>query len=60
MADGTDGQRHPGPHRRSRSATRAIHLRSRSTDNAVLDNHVSNTGLRRDKFGEGIYVGVGR
>ena len=34
-----------------------IHLRSRSTGNAVLDNHVSNTGLRRDKFGEGIYVG---
>ena len=34
-----------------------IHLRSRSTGNAVLNNQVSHTGLRRDKFGEGIYVG---
>jgi hypothetical protein len=34
-----------------------IHLRSRSTGNAVLGNHVSKTGLRRDKFGEGVYVG---
>jgi nitrous oxidase accessory protein NosD len=34
-----------------------IHLRSRSTGSAVLGNHVSRTGLRRDKFGEGVYVG---
>jgi hypothetical protein len=35
----------------------AIHLRSGSTGNAVLGNKVSRTGLRRDKFGEGVYVG---
>jgi len=35
----------------------AIHLRARSTGNAVLDNVISKTGLRRDKFGEGVYVG---
>jgi nitrous oxidase accessory protein NosD len=34
-----------------------IHLRTGSTGNAVLDNQVSHTGLRRDKFGEGVYVG---
>jgi hypothetical protein len=36
----------------------AIHLRDNSTDNLVLDNEVSDTGLRRDKYGEGIYVGT--
>jgi len=35
-----------------------IHLRSDSTDNLVIDNVVSDTGIRRDKFGEGIYVGT--
>ena len=35
----------------------AIHLRSHSTDNLVLDNEVSDTGIRRDKFGEGVYIG---
>jgi hypothetical protein len=34
-----------------------IHLRSHSSANAVLGNTVRRTGLRRDKFGEGIYVG---
>jgi len=34
-----------------------IHLRRMSTDNLVTGNSVSNTGLRRDKFGEGIYIG---
>jgi hypothetical protein len=34
-----------------------IHLRSASTANAVLGNTVTRTGLRRDKFGEGIYIG---
>jgi hypothetical protein len=34
-----------------------IHLRDNSTDNVVLDNSVRDTGLRRDKFGEGVYVG---
>jgi len=35
----------------------AIHLRSLSSDNIVQSNLVHDTGLRRDKFGEGIYVG---
>src|SRR5690606_741879 len=34
-----------------------IHLRSHSSDNLVLDNVVRETGLRKPKFGEGIYVG---
>lgn len=36
----------------------AIHLRGNSTDNVVLQNTISKTGLRRDKFGEGVYVGT--
>ena len=36
----------------------AIHLRKHSTDNRVVGNDVSDTGLRRDKFGEGIYIGT--
>jgi hypothetical protein len=35
----------------------AIHLRSFSTDNVVLDNLISGTGNRRDDYGEGVYVG---
>ncbi|MFF4649106.1 right-handed parallel beta-helix repeat-containing protein [Streptomyces sp. NPDC001380] len=35
----------------------AIHLRNFSSDNTVEGNTVSDTGLRRDKFGEGIYIG---
>jgi hypothetical protein len=35
----------------------AIHLRAASTYNVVLGNTVRRTGFRRDKFGEGIYVG---
>jgi len=35
----------------------AIHLRSTSTSNAVLNNQVHSTGLVKPKFGEGIYVG---
>lgn len=34
-----------------------IHLRRGSSDNLVIANAVADTGLRRDKFGEGIYVG---
>jgi hypothetical protein len=41
----------------TRIGDEAIHLRSNSTGNAVLGNEVSQTGLRRDTFGEGIYVG---
>jgi hypothetical protein len=36
----------------------AIHLRKNSTDNRVADNQISETGLRRPKFGEGIYIGT--
>lgn len=35
-----------------------IHLRRFSTDNVVTSNHVSDTGQRRAKFGEGIYIGT--
>lgn len=35
-----------------------IHLRTFSTDNTVIGNTVSNTGLRKGKFGEGIYIGT--
>jgi hypothetical protein len=35
----------------------AVHLRRNSTDNLVVDNEISGTGKRRDKFGEGVYVG---
>ncbi|GAA2722110.1 right-handed parallel beta-helix repeat-containing protein [Cellulomonas aerilata] len=35
----------------------AIHLRRHSTDNLVADNTISDTGLRKPKFGEGVYVG---
>lgn len=36
----------------------AIHLRKFSTDNRVIGNTISNTGLRKPKFGEGIYIGT--
>jgi hypothetical protein len=35
----------------------AIHLRTHSTNNVVVGNTIRNTGLRKPKFGEGIYVG---
>lgn len=35
----------------------AIHLRARSTDNVVRGNVVRRTGLRKKKFGEGVYIG---
>lgn len=35
----------------------AIHLRRASTDNVVRGNTIRGTGLRRDRYGEGIYVG---
>jgi hypothetical protein len=35
-----------------------IHLRDATTSTVVLDNEVQDTGLRREKFGEGIYVGT--
>jgi len=35
----------------------AIHLRKFSSDNQVLANTIRDTGLRKEKFGEGVYVG---
>ncbi|MCU1435585.1 MAG: hypothetical protein JWR71_2310, partial [Pseudarthrobacter sp.] len=36
----------------------AIHLRRFSSDNRVVGNTVTGAGLRKPKFGEGIYVGT--
>ncbi|WP_146067477.1 nitrous oxide reductase family maturation protein NosD [Arthrobacter sp. SX1312] len=36
----------------------AIHLRKFSTDNRVIGNTISDTGLRKPKFGEGVYIGT--
>ena len=36
----------------------AVHLRRHSTDNLVIGNEISDTGNRRDKFGEGVYIGT--
>ncbi|MEU5334736.1 right-handed parallel beta-helix repeat-containing protein [Streptomyces asoensis] len=36
----------------------AIHLRGFSSDNMVRDNTVRTTGLRREKYGEGVYIGT--
>lgn len=36
----------------------AIHLRKFSTDNRVVGNSISDTGLRKTKFGEGVYIGT--
>lgn len=35
----------------------AIHLRNFSSDNLVIGNTIARTGLRREKFGEGVYIG---
>lgn len=35
-----------------------IHLRRFSTDNVVSGNTISDTGMRKPKFGEGIYIGT--
>ncbi|MDR7082545.1 hypothetical protein J2X01_001834 [Arthrobacter ginsengisoli] len=42
----------------SNTGDEAIHLRRFSTDNMVLGNAISDTGLRKTKFGEGIYIGT--
>jgi hypothetical protein len=36
----------------------ALHLRRGSVANVVQGNNISRTGLRREKFGEGVYVGT--
>ncbi|MET1021933.1 MAG: right-handed parallel beta-helix repeat-containing protein [Arthrobacter sp.] len=41
----------------SNTGDEAIHLRKFSTDNKVLGNSIRNTGLRKPKFGEGVYIG---
>jgi hypothetical protein len=56
MADGTVGSVFQGL-TVTGTGDEAIHLRSNSTDNVVLDNTISNTGQRKDKFGEGVYIG---
>ncbi|GGV45410.1 hypothetical protein GCM10010182_82170 [Actinomadura cremea] len=35
----------------------AIHLRTHSTHNIVTRNTIHHTGFRREKFGEGVYIG---
>ncbi|MEX5632062.1 hypothetical protein [Parafrankia sp. FMc2] len=35
----------------------AIHLRTASSDNMVIGNVIRDTGNRREKFGEGVYIG---
>ncbi|MGC4190746.1 MAG: right-handed parallel beta-helix repeat-containing protein [Thermomicrobiales bacterium] len=35
----------------------AIHLRAGSSDNLVQFNDIHDTGFKRDKFGEGVYLG---
>jgi hypothetical protein len=42
----------------SRIGDEAVHLRTHSTDNVVRGLRISGTGLREEKFGEGIYVGT--
>ncbi|NTW42171.1 MAG: hypothetical protein HGA44_20220 [Cellulomonadaceae bacterium] len=36
----------------------AVHLRKNSTDNLVTGNTISDTGSRKPKFGEGVYIGT--
>ena len=36
----------------------AIHLRGFTTDSAVVRNTIWDTGSRREKFGEGVYIGT--
>jgi hypothetical protein len=36
----------------------AVHLRRNSTDNVVRGTTIRRTGLRKPKFGEGVYVGT--
>lgn len=34
-----------------------VHFRTNSSDNVIQDSEIYNTGLQRDKFGEGVYLG---
>jgi hypothetical protein len=57
MADGTTGSVIRGL-QISGVGDEAIHLRDSSTDNRVVGNTITDTGLRKPKFGEGIYIGT--
>lgn len=57
VSDGTTGSVISGLHV-TEIGDEAIHLRDFSTDNLVIDNTIDGTGLRREKFGEGIYIGT--
>jgi hypothetical protein len=57
MADGTVGSEIRGL-TVATIGDEAIHLRRTSTDNVVAENTISDTGLRKPKFGEGIYIGT--
>jgi len=57
MADGTTGTLVDGITVRD-TGDEGIHLRSNSTDNVVQRAKVRNTGLREEKYGEGIYIGT--
>ncbi|QCB95437.1 hypothetical protein E5225_14050 [Cellulomonas shaoxiangyii] len=57
MADGTTGTT-ISRLRVHHIGDEAIHLRRSSTDNLVTGNVISDTGLRKPKFGEGVYVGT--
>lgn len=35
----------------------AVHFRTHSSDNAIVDSTISQTGLRDPRFGEGVYIG---
>lgn len=57
MADGTVGSVIQGL-TVEQIGDEAIHLRNFSSDNMVRDNTIRTTGLRREKYGEGIYIGT--
>ena len=57
MADATTHSVIDGLHV-SQIGDEAIHLRNFSTDNTVSNNTIRETGLRKPKFGEGVYVGT--
>jgi hypothetical protein len=42
----------------SKTGDEAVHLRAFSTDNRVSGNTIRDTGNRKPKFGEGVYVGT--
>jgi hypothetical protein len=35
----------------------AVHFRAHSSDNVIQDSETPDTGFRREKFGEGVYIG---